>query len=212
MKKFDNSFLSYENNNSGRGINHIAGVDEVGRGPLAGPVVAASVIFSADVEIEGINDSKRLSEKQREELLPQILEKALAYSVCAVSHTKIDEMNILQASLLAMFNAVSRLKIEPDLVLVDGNKKFNFTVPVIPIIKGDGKSFAIASASIIAKVARDRLMKRLGQYFPEYLWEKNKGYPTREHIQAVKIFGASPLHRKTFLKNILSEYSIKDEF
>lgn len=212
MKKFDNSFLNYFGINTGREINFIAGVDEVGRGPLAGPVVAASVIFSPDVIIEGINDSKKLSEKQREELFPQILDKALTFSVCAISHAKIDQINILQASLLAMFNAVSRLKTNPDIVLADGNKKFNFIAPVIPIVKGDGKSFAIASASIIAKVARDRIMKRLDKYFPEYLWEKNKGYPTKEHIQAVKIYGPSPLHRKTFLKNILNEHSIKDEF
>lgn len=198
MKNFDNSFLK-------DGVKFIAGVDEAGRGPLAGPVVAASVIFSPDTVIEGVNDSKKLSEKQREALLPLIMEKSLAYSVSVISHGQIDKINILQASLLAMFTAVSRLNLPPDLVLADGNKKFNFVTPVIPIVKGDSKSFAIASASIIAKVARDRIMKRLDAYYPEYLWGKNKGYPTKEHIAAVKLHGASPLHRKTFLKNILTE-------
>jgi ribonuclease HII len=202
-KDFDNSFLASR-------IKLIAGVDEAGRGPLAGPVVAASVIFLPDTFIEGVNDSKQLSEKEREELLPQIMERSIAYSVSVISHSKIDEINILQASLLAMFRSVSRLKIVPDLVLADGNKKFEFTSPVIPVVKGDGKSFAIGAASIIAKVARDRIMKRLDPKFPKYLWKKNKGYPTREHINAVKLYGPTPLHRKTFLKNILPEFAISE--
>ncbi len=196
MKNFDNSFLTDH-------IQLIAGVDEVGRGPLAGPVVSASVIFSPDVFIEGVNDSKQLSEKDREELLPKILEKAISYSVAAVPHGKIDEINILQASLLSMKIAVGRLQTQPHLILVDGNKSFSYTVPAVPIVKGDSKSFAIAAASIIAKVSRDRLMKRLDKYYPKYLWRKNKGYPTKEHIEAIKIYGASPLHRKSFLKKIL---------
>ncbi|MHB8579770.1 MAG: ribonuclease HII [Ignavibacteriaceae bacterium] len=196
MKNFDNSFLTDQ-------IQFIAGVDEVGRGPLAGPVVSASVIFSPDVFIEGVNDSKQLSEKDREELLPKILEKAISYSVAAVPNGKIDQINILQASLLSMKIAVGRLQIQPHLILVDGNKSFSYTVPAIPIIKGDSKSFSIAAASIIAKVSRDRLMKRLDKYYPNYLWGKNKGYPTKEHIEAIKTYGMSPLHRKSFLKNIL---------
>ncbi len=203
MKQFDNSFLTSQ-------VKLVAGVDEAGRGPLAGPVVAASVIFSPDSFIERVNDSKQLSEKEREILLPQIMERSIAYSVSVISHSKIDEINILQASLLAMCTAVSRLKVIPDLVLVDGNKKFEFSRPVIPIVKGDGKSFAIAAASIIAKIARDGIMKRLDGKFPEYLWKKNKGYPTKEHIKALKLYGPTPLHRKTFLKNILPEYSIYD--
>ena len=202
-KQFDNSFLTNK-------IKLIAGVDEAGRGPLAGPVVAASVIFLPDTFIEGVNDSKQLSEKEREELLPQIMERAVAYSASVISHSKIDEINILQASLLAMFTSVSRLKVVPDLVLADGNKKFEFKKPVISIVKGDSKSFAIGAASIVAKVARDRIMKRLDQKFPEYLWRKNKGYPTKEHINAVKLYGPTPLHRKTFLKNILPEFALSD--
>jgi len=204
MKNFDNSFLT-EN------IKLIAGVDEAGRGPLAGPVVAASAIFACDTFIEGVNDSKKLSEKQREEVLPLIMKNALAYSISVVSHGQIDKINILQASLLAMFTAVSRLKVTPDLVLADGNKKFNFSSPVIPVVKGDSKSFSIAAASIIAKVARDRLMKRLDVYYPEYLWVKNKGYPTKEHIAAVKLYGPTPLHRKTFLRKILGEQGVNKE-
>lgn len=201
IKDFDNSFLTER-------IKLLAGVDEAGRGPLAGPVVAAAVIFPPDTMIEGVNDSKQLSEKERETLIPDILNKSISCSVSVISHSKIDEINILQASLLAMSISVSRLKIVPDLVLVDGNKKFEFMKPVLPIVKGDSKSFSIAAASIIAKVARDRVMKRLDCKFPQYLWNKNKGYPTREHIKAVKLYGPSPLHRKTFLKNILPEFAV----
>lgn len=198
MRKFDNSFRNEK-------IELIAGTDEVGRGPLAGPVVAASVIFPKGVIIRGIRDSKALTEAEREKLVPRILERSIACSVAAVSHTHIDRINILQASLLAMFNSLKRLEIQPDLVLVDGNKGFDYSVPVIPVIKGDAQSFSIAAASIVAKVARDRLMKRLDPRFPQYLWSKNKGYATAAHIEAIKNFGASPLHRRTFLSRILED-------
>ena len=196
MKNFDNSFLTNH-------IKLIAGVDEAGRGPLAGPVVSASVIFLPDIYIEGIDDSKKLSEYDREEVFPHILEKSVAYSVAAINRHKIDEINILQASLLSMKIAVNRLSRQPDLILIDGNKTFNYAVPTIPIVKGDSLSFSIAAASIIAKVTRDRIMKRLDRYFPNYKWGKNKGYPTKEHIDAVRLFGPSPIHRKSFLKKIL---------
>ncbi len=198
MRKFDNSFRTGS-------IELIAGADEVGRGPLAGPVVAASVIFPKDIIIYGIRDSKMLTEDEREKLLPRILERSLACSVAVISHAQIDRINILQASLLAMYNSLIRLKIQPHLVLVDGNKGFDYPVPLIPVIKGDAKSFSVAAASIVAKVARDRIMKRLCPRFPQYLWSKNKGYATPEHIEAIKIYGASPLHRKTFLRRILEE-------
>lgn len=200
MKDFDNSYLT-------RKIKLLAGADEAGRGPLAGPVVAASVIFKPNVFIEGVNDSKQLTEAEREELFPEIINKALAYAVCSVSHGQIDRINILQASLLALLTSVKRLNTQPHLILVDGNKTFNYNVPAIPVIKGDSKSFAIASASIIAKVTRDRIMKRLCPKFPGYLWSKNKGYATQEHIEAIKTYGASCLHRKTFLRKILFENS-----
>jgi ribonuclease HII len=198
MKNFDNSFLTGK-------IRYIAGTDEAGRGPLAGPVVAAAVIFDNNVFIEGVNDSKQLTEKEREDLLPQIIEKCLTCSVSVISHIQIEKINILQASLLAMTTSIDRLKIKPNLILVDGNKGLNHFVNSIPVIKGDSQSFAIASASIIAKVARDRIMKRLHFYYPQYCWSKNKGYGTAEHIAAIKTYGPSPLHRKTFLRNILFE-------
>ncbi len=198
MKHFDNSFLTED-------IELIAGVDEAGRGPLAGPVVAASVIFSPSVFIEEVNDSKKLSAKKRDELYEQILDKCLACGVSVISAGKIDKINILNASLLAMLNAVKKMDVQPDLILVDGNKTFNYHIPVKAVVKGDSKSFAVAAASIIAKVTRDRIMKRLSGYYPDYLWEKNKGYPTKQHIEVIKTIGPSPLHRKTFLRKIIDD-------
>jgi ribonuclease HII len=198
MKHFDNSFLSNK-------IDLIAGIDEAGRGPLAGPVVAASVIFSPDVYIDGVNDSKILSEKKRERLFTEIMGKSLAFNAAVVSHNKIDKINILNASLLAMLNSVKKLDVKPDLILVDGNKSFIYDIPVRTIVKGDSKSFCIAAASIVAKVTRDRIMRRLSVRFPEYYWERNKGYATKQHIEIIKLIGPSPLHRKTFLKKILAD-------
>jgi ribonuclease HII len=198
MNAFDRTYLREH-------IKLIAGTDEVGRGPLAGPVVAASVIFPENTRMYGVKDSKILTEEEREKLLPRILEKAIAYSVSVISHGEIDRINILQASLLAMSTAIKRLKVQPDLILVDGNKIFGGAIPAIPIIDGDAKSFTIGAASIIAKVTRDRIMKRLCPRFPVYNWSSNKGYATREHIEAIKTYGPCILHRKTFLSKILTE-------
>ncbi|MDH3268784.1 MAG: ribonuclease HII [Ignavibacteria bacterium] len=198
MKAFDKKYFSKK-------IKYIAGVDEAGRGPLAGPVVAAAVIFSRKTNIKGINDSKQLSEKQREDLYTKIISSALAYSVSIIEHEVIDEINILNATMLAMKQAVEDLNIKPDLVLVDGNRKFKYDLPVVPIVKGDSKSFSIAAASILAKVTRDRLMKNLAAKYPVYLWEHNKGYPTKRHREIIKMVGPSPIHRKSFLKKILTE-------
>ncbi|MBS4034699.1 MAG: ribonuclease HII [Ignavibacterium sp.] len=205
MKEFDLKYLSDD-------VRFIAGCDEAGRGPLAGPVVAATVIFPNDYYCEEIDDSKKLSEKQREKLFPLILQNAVACSVASISHGMIDKLNILNASLLAMKTAVERLKFSPDLILVDGNKAFNQSVPVVPVVKGDSKSFSIAAASIIAKVVRDRIMKRLDVYYPDYNWKRNKGYPTKKHLQAIKLFGVTPLHRKTFLKKFYERESLVKYF
>lgn len=196
MKQFDLSFLSDD-------VRIIAGVDEAGRGPLAGPVVAAAVIFAEDVFIDGVNDSKQVKEKDREYLFEEIIKSALSYSYTVISNKTIDEINILQASLRAMKESVDKLEIRPDLVLIDGNKSFISKIPTKTIVKGDGKSFSIAAASIIAKVTRDRIMKGVSVEFPNYHWQKNKGYATREHINAIKKFGPCRLHRKTFLSRIV---------
>jgi ribonuclease HII len=201
MKEFDKKYFVKK-------IKYLAGVDEAGRGPLAGPVVAASVIFRKNTVIKDVNDSKQLTEKQREELFDKIISKALAYSVSIVEHFVIDEINILNASMMAMKKAVDDLKIKPDLILVDGNRKFQSDIPVITIVKGDSKSFSIAAASILAKVTRDRLMKNLAVQYPVYQWEQNKGYPTKQHREIIKKYGPSPLHRKSFLKNILIEQQV----
>lgn len=201
MKEFDKKYFS-------KHIKYLAGVDEAGRGPLAGPVVAAAVIFRKSTNIKGVNDSKLLTEKQREALYDKIISSAIAYSVSIVEHVVIDEVNILNATLRAMKQCVDLLKIKPDLVLVDGNRKFQSEIPVITIVKGDTKSFSIAAASILAKVTRDRLMKKLSEQYPVYLWEQNKGYPTKRHREIIRKLGPSPLHRKSFLKKILSEQQI----
>jgi ribonuclease HII len=201
MKEFDKKYLSKK-------VKFLAGVDEAGRGPLAGPVVAAAVIFDKKTNIKGVNDSKQLTEKQREKLYDQIISSALAYSVSVIEPDMIDKVNILNATLRAMKKSVDDLKIKPYLVLVDGNRTFQSDIPVITIVKGDSKSFSIAAASILAKVTRDRLMKKLAVQFPVYLWEQNKGYPTRQHREIIQKLGPSPLHRKTFLKRILTEQQV----
>lgn len=198
MKNFDNSFLSEK-------VNFIAGVDEAGRGPLAGPVVAAAIIFPHNVEIDGVDDSKKIPEKERERLYELIFKHSLSMGVSVISHKIIDEINILQAALLAMKTAVNKLTITPDLILLDGNKSYSDNSEIITIVKGDSKSFSIAAASIVAKVTRDRIMRKLSSQYPIYFWEKNKGYATRQHIEAIKVYGISPLHRRTFLRKIVDE-------
>lgn len=205
MRKFDNRFLAYDNV-------YLAGTDEAGRGPLAGPVIAAAVILPNNYYDERINDSKKLSSNLREELFDVIRNNALAYAYTEISHKRIDQINILQASLLAMKRSVKKLKLQPSIILVDGNKSFNYDADVIPIIKGDSMSLSIASASIIAKVVRDRIMIRLSKKYPQYGWDKNKGYPTKEHISAILEFGACPLHRQTFLKKIFERSNQTDLF
>jgi len=197
LKKLDNSFHS-------RKIKYIAGIDEVGRGPIAGPVVAAAVIFDKKKFHPKINDSKKLTEKQRNDLFYWIIENSISYGIGIVEQNEIDEINILQAALKSMKQAVAGLFPQPNLCLIDGNKSFFSELKTKTIIKGDSKSFSIAAASIIAKVTRDRIMTSLSNQFREYSWESNKGYATQAHISAVKKFGASPIHRKTFLTRIIS--------
>lgn len=183
---------------------YVCGVDEVGRGPLAGPVVTAAVILPKELVILYVNDSKKLSEKRREELYPQIMEKALGVGIGIVSPGRIDEINILQATFEAMRQAVASLPVRPDMVLVDGNHNIpDLGIPQQCIIKGDAKSMSIACASIIAKVTRDRMMVDYDTIYPEYGFASNKGYGSAAHIEAIKEIGPSPIHRSTFIKNFI---------
>ena len=195
----------YENLAHMSGYKLICGVDEAGRGPLAGPVFAAAVILPHNLVIDGINDSKKLSERKREDLYDKIKTQAIAYNISLATEKEIDKINILNATLLAMKRAVEELKVRPDFVLIDGNKKPDLAIASDTIVKGDSLSVSIAAASILAKVERDKLMNMLSKKYPQYALEKHKGYGTKLHIELIKKYGPSKIHRKSFLKKILGE-------
>lgn len=178
----------------------LCGVDEAGRGPLCGPVCVAAVILDPANPIEGLNDSKKLSEKKREALFPEIKQKALAYHVVMVEPETIDELNILRATMLGMKQAVEGLSIQPEYVLIDGNRCPELSVPCEAVVKGDAKSASISAASILAKVSRDHYMEKLAQEYPQYQLQKHKGYPTKEHYALLDQYGVAPIYRKSFLK------------
>lgn len=203
--KIEKDWLLYEREARNNGYNVVCGVDEAGRGPLAGPVFAAAVILPQGLAIEGIDDSKKLSEKKREALYDEIKSLALAFNVAFATEKEIDELNILNATFLAMKRAVDGLSLWPDLVLVDGNRAPDLGLPTKTIVKGDSLSASIAAASILAKVERDRLMKKLSEKYPNYGLEKHKGYGTKMHVEAIKRHGPAEIHRKSFLKKILGE-------
>ena len=189
-----------------KGYTYIAGIDEAGRGPLAGPVVAGAVILPKDCLLEGINDSKKISEKKREKLYDDIIENAVAWGVGIVDHTVIDEINILNATRKAMKLALENLQVKPDYILIDAEKKVDTNnIPYLPLIKGDALSISIGAASIIAKVTRDRMMREYDEMFPMYGFEKHKGYGTKAHVEALKEYGPCMIHRKSFLTKILSK-------
>ncbi len=196
-------WLRYEREELKNGAIYICGVDEAGRGPLAGPVFSAAVILPEGLIIEGVNDSKKLSEKKREALFDVICEKSLSYNISAVDENTIDDINILQATYKAMTDAVDGLDLKPDVVLIDGNRiPPQLKVRSKAIVKGDAQSMSIACASILAKVSRDRFMLKIAEMYPEYMFEKHKGYGTALHIEKIKEFGPSPVHRRSFLKKI----------
>ena len=196
MKTFERKYADYS---------FICGIDEAGRGPLAGPVYAAAVILPNDIIIKGINDSKKLSEKKREELFEEITEKAIAYNIFSVDEKRIDEINILNATYEAMNGAVNGLSTAPDFVLIDGNRISGMEIPHETVVKGDSKSISIAAASILAKVSRDRFICQMAEKYPEYGFEKHKGYGTKAHNEAILKYGPCPIHRRTFLRKLLGE-------
>lgn len=195
----------YENNCFAQGYSMVCGVDEAGRGPLAGPVCAAAVILPPNLEIPGLNDSKKLSDKKRRELYPVIQEKALAYGIAFADQSEIDSINILQATYLAMERAMAQLTVKPDIALIDGNRAKDFGLPVQTVVHGDSLSASIAAASILAKVARDDLMLEMAQKYPGYGFEIHKGYGTKAHYAALEELGPCPIHRMTFLKKFYGE-------
>ena len=198
LKELENSI--YENEK----INYICGIDEAGRGPLAGPVVVASAIMPRNSMIEGVNDSKKVSEKKRERLYEEITSSAIAWGVGIIDQNEIDNINILNATKKGLTDAIKELEIKPDLILVDALTKIDtLGIPYRSIIKGDAKCYSISAASIIAKVTRDRIMRQWDELYPMYGFEKHKGYGTKMHIEAIKEYGICPLHRKSFVKNFI---------
>ena len=187
------------------GYELICGVDEAGRGPLAGPVCAAAVILPRDAEIPGLNDSKKLSDKKRRELFPIIKEKAICYGIGLASHEEIDEINILQATYLAMERALAQLVVTPQQVLIDGNRTKDFGLPVKTVVHGDSLSMSIAAASVLAKVTRDDLMLEMANEYPQNGFEIHKGYGTKAHYEALRTYGVCPIHRNSFLKKFYGE-------
>lgn len=196
--------LFYEREGLSRGCKIIAGIDEVGRGPLAGPVVCAAVILPLDDIIEGVDDSKKITKKKREVLYEKIIEKAISYDIERIEPEEIDEINILEATKKCMLACIANLPVKPDLVLIDA-VKLNSPVDTLSIVKGDAKSYLIGAASIVAKVYRDKIMEEYSEVYRDYGFERNSGYGTKEHIAAIKRTGACPIHRKTFIKNFSEE-------
>lgn len=197
LKEIEKSFFN-------KGIKNICGIDEAGRGPLAGPVVVASVIMPEDSMIEGVNDSKKVSEKKREMLYDKIIEEAISYSVAIISEKEIDDINILNATKKGLTQSIKELDVKPDLILVDALDKIDtLGIPYKPIIKGDSLVYSIAAASIIAKVTRDRIMRQMDEIYPEYGFSGHKGYGTAKHIAAIKQYGLCDIHRRTFTKNFV---------
>lgn len=193
-------WLKFENEAYENGYTCVCGVDEAGRGPLAGPVFAAAVVLGKGQIIEGVNDSKKLSEKKREALFDKIKKEALCYSIASVDEKTIDEINILNATFLAMKKAVEGLEIKPDYAMIDGNKTPDLSIDCESVVKGDANSVSIAAASILAKVSRDRYMLKMAEQYPEYQFEKHKGYGTKLHYQMLDEYGPSEIHRQSFLK------------
>ena len=199
LKEIDKEFFDM-------GKKYVAGIDEAGRGPLAGPVVVACVILPKDSMIEGINDSKKISEKKREKLYDIILEEAISYGIGIIYQDEIDEINILQATKKGLNEAIKSMKTKPEVILVDALEGIDtMGIPYKSIIKGDAKSYSIGAASIVAKVTRDRIMREWNQVYPEYGFAGHKGYGTAKHIEAIKKYGLTPIHRKTFCKNFVSD-------
>ena len=198
LKKIEDEIYEKEH------VEYICGIDEAGRGPLAGPVVVASVIMKPDSFIEGVNDSKKVSEKKREKLYEQIIEEAVSYSVGIIDQNEIDEINILNATKKGLTESIKGLKVKPERIIVDALDKIDTCgIPYMPIVKGDAKCYSIAAASIIAKVTRDRIMRQWDEVYPMYGFSRHKGYGTAAHIAAIKEYGLCPLHRRSFTKSFI---------
>ena len=198
----EQNMWQYEQKYFSQGIQMVCGVDEAGRGPLAGPVCAAAVILPKNIEIPGLDDSKKLTDKRRRELFPVIKEQAVAYGIAFADHNEIDEFNILQATYLAMERAIAQLTVKPEVALIDGNRAKDFGLPVETIVHGDSLSASIAAASILAKVTRDDYMLQMAELYPQYSFEVHKGYGTKAHYAALEANGPCAIHRMTFLKKL----------